>query len=80
VSVAERNGNILVTVIDDGKGVDQEVMQLRPESVGVGIGGMRQRVSELGGSLRLANANPGTIVEVVIPVRRAEQVKVPVSV
>ena len=80
VSVAERNGNILVTVIDDGKGVDLEVTQLRPESVGVGIGGMRQRVSELGGSLRLANANPGTIVEVVIPVRRVEQVKVPVSV
>jgi signal transduction histidine kinase len=80
VSVAERNGNILVTVIDDGKGVDQEVAQLRPDSVGVGIGGMRQRVSELGGSLRLANANPGTIVEVVIPVQRAEKAKVPLSV
>ncbi len=80
VSVAERNGNILVTVTDDGKGVDQEVTQLRPESVGVGIGGMRQRVTELGGTLRLSNANPGTIVEVVIPARRAEQVKVPVSV
>ena len=80
VSVAERNGNIQVTVIDDGKGVEQEVAQLRPESVGVGIGGMRQRVSELGGSLRLANANPGTIVEVVIPVRRVEQAKVSVSV
>jgi PAS domain S-box-containing protein len=80
VSVAEHNGNILVTVTDDGKGVDKEVMQLRPESVGVGIGGMRQRVTELGGSLRLSNANPGTIVEVVIPVRRVEQGKVPVSV
>ena len=80
VSLAERNGNILVTVIDDGKGVDQEVAQLRPESVGVGIGGMRQRVSELGGSLRLANANPGTIVEVVIPVKKTEQAKVPAGV
>jgi glucose-6-phosphate-specific signal transduction histidine kinase len=28
---------------------------------------MRQRVTELGGSLRLANVNPGTLVEVVIP-------------
>ncbi|MGB8063295.1 MAG: PAS domain-containing protein [Candidatus Sulfotelmatobacter sp.] len=79
VSVAERDGNILVTVTDDGKGVDQEVTQLRPESVGVGIGGMRQRVTELGGTLRLSNANPGTIVEVVIPARRAEAVKVPVT-
>jgi len=80
VSVAERNGNILVTVTDDGKGVDEDVTQLRPESVGVGIGGMRQRVTELGGTLRLSNANPGTIVEVVIPARRAEALKVPVTV
>lgn len=80
VSLAERNGNMLVSVIDDGKGVGQDVEQLRPESVGVGIGGMRQRVSELGGTLRIANANPGTIVEVVIPVKKAEQIKVPVNV
>jgi len=40
---------------------------------------MRQRVTELGGSLRLANANPGTVVEVIIPARRFEQLKVPVN-
>jgi signal transduction histidine kinase len=39
---------------------------------------MRQRVTELGGSLRLANANPGTIVEVVIPTIRHGQFGVPV--
>jgi hypothetical protein len=33
----------------------------------------------LGGSLRLANANPGTIVEVMIPVRRHDPVTVPIS-
>lgn len=76
VSLAERNGDILVCVIDDGKGVGQDVEQLRPESVGVGIGGMRQRVSELGGSLRIKNANPGTIVEVVIPVKKHIKVSV----
>src|SRR6202045_3711235 len=70
ISLNENNGRITVTVRDDGKGIEEQVIQLRPESVGVGIGGMRQRVSELGGSLRLANANPGTIVEVVIPSRR----------
>jgi len=70
VSVIEREGRILLTVRDDGKGIEEQVIQLRPDRVGVGIGGMRQRVSELGGSLRLANANPGTIVEVVIPSKR----------
>ena len=67
ISVAQTEGQIMVTVSDDGKGIEEQVVQLRPDSVGVGIGGMRQRVTELGGRIRLANANPGTIVEVVIP-------------
>ncbi len=79
VSVIDKDGSIVVTVRDDGKGIEEEVVLLRPESVGVGIGGMRQRVNELGGSLRLANANPGTIVEVKIPVKRAESVRTPVG-
>ncbi len=78
VSLATKGGNILVTVRDDGKGIDEQVIHFRPESVGVGIGGMRQRVTELGGNLRLANANPGTIVEVVIPTVRHEELGIPV--
>ena len=73
VSLTGGEGNFVVTVRDDGKGIEEQVIQFRPESVGVGIGGMRQRVTELGGRLRLANANPGTIVEVVIPSRQQEQ-------
>lgn len=80
ISLAENNGNIRVTVADDGKGIEEQVIQLRPDSLGVGIGGMRQRVSELGGSLRLSNANPGTIVEVVIPSQRHEKRRLPVPV
>jgi len=72
VSISEGDGRVLVRVRDDGKGIEEQVIQLKPESVGVGIGGMRQRVAELGGKLRLANVNPGTLVEVVIPSRRQE--------
>jgi PAS domain S-box-containing protein len=78
VTLISKDGNIVVTVRDDGKGIEEQVIQLRPESVGVGIGGMRQRVTELGGSLRLANANPGTIVEVIIPAVRQDSRGVPV--
>jgi PAS domain S-box-containing protein len=78
VSLVQKNQSIFVTVRDDGKGIEEQVIQLKPESVGVGIGGMRQRVTELGGSLRLANANPGTIVEVVIPTARQEHPGTPV--
>jgi signal transduction histidine kinase len=42
-------------------------MELRPDSVGVGIGGMKQRAKEFGGELRLTNAHPGTLVELLIP-------------
>jgi PAS domain S-box-containing protein len=81
VRLVEQNGNITITVRDDGKGIEDGVIRLHPESVGVGIGGMRQRVAELGGSLRLANASPGTgtIVEVVIPTHRHESVTETVS-
>ena len=75
IRLMENDGRITVTVRDDGKGIEDQVVNLRPESVGVGIGGMRQRVTELGGSLRLANAHPGTIVEVVIPSQRHEKLR-----
>ena len=62
------NGNGLrLTVRDDGKGVPEEITQLRSGSIGVGIGGMRERVREFGGQLRVANAVPGTLIEVSLP-------------
>jgi two-component system NarL family sensor kinase len=67
ISLTQNNGQIVVAVRDDGKGIGQNIVELRPESVGVGIGGMKQRAKEFGGALRLVNANPGTLVELTIP-------------
>jgi signal transduction histidine kinase len=65
----ERKGSeIGVTVRDDGVGVPEEIMEFRPDSIGVGIGGMRQRIKELGGELMLRKAHPGTVLEVVVPI------------
>ena len=64
----ERKDNkITVSIQDDGIGIPEDISQFRPDSIGVGIGGMRQRVKELGGELVLRKANPGTLVEVTIP-------------
>lgn len=63
---------VSLAVHDDGKGVSTEVAEFRPGSVGVGLAGMKQRITELGGKLRLANAEPGTVVEVVVPIKTAE--------
>jgi PAS domain S-box-containing protein len=67
ISLIEKDGFIVVGVRDDGKGIGKNVAELRPESVGVGIGGMKQRAREFGGELRLSNAQPGTLVELRIP-------------
>jgi signal transduction histidine kinase len=67
VTLAQNNGSISVSVLDDGKGIEPKVAELRPDSVGVGIGGMKQRAKEFGGELRLSNAAPGTLLEIVIP-------------
>jgi signal transduction histidine kinase len=54
-------------VRDDGKGIAKTVAEFKSSSIGVGIGGMRQRVKEFGGVLRMENTNPGTRVEITIP-------------
>ena len=67
MSLHQKDGSIVVSVLDDGKGIDERIAELRPEKVGVGIGGMKQRALEFGGELRLSNANPGTLLELIIP-------------
>lgn len=67
VSIDHSDGLVTVKVSDNGKGLREDILTLRSSSVGIGIGGMKQRVEELGGTLRLANASPGAIVEAVIP-------------
>jgi signal transduction histidine kinase len=67
IRLEERDGQLILIVRDDGRGIKSGVVECRPESIGVGIGGMRQRVKEFGGVLRLENCNPGTLLEVIIP-------------
>src|SRR5580692_4999800 len=68
VTVVKDDTQVVGTVRDNGKGITDGVMQGRPDRIGVGIGGMRQRVKEFGGDLRIGNANPGTFVEVTVPI------------
>jgi signal transduction histidine kinase len=72
VGLLKSENHIVVTVQDDGKGVAEHIIEFRPGSIGIGIGGMRQRVKEFGGEVRLRNSNPGTLVEVMIPISSAE--------
>jgi len=69
ITLSQNEGMIVVAVRDDGKGIGKRIAELQPDSVGVGIGGMKQRAKEFGGELRLTNAHPGTLVELMIPCR-----------
>jgi len=71
VQLTKRDTEIMLRIRDDGKGISNETLGLRPGSVGVGISGMKQRVKELGGDLQLRHGAPGTIVEVTIPIQTA---------
>jgi len=67
VTLAETQSRLVFSIRDNGKGISDKVTEFRPDRIGVGIGGMRQRVKELGGEFQIVNANPGTVVEVAIP-------------
>jgi signal transduction histidine kinase len=71
VTLVRDDVQVVGTVRDNGKGITDGIMEGRPDRVGVGIGGMRQRVKEFGGELRIGSANPGTVVEVTVPIEPA---------
>lgn len=67
ITLTQRGVQTIVMVKDDGRGVSTDVAELHPDSLGVGIRGIKQRAREFGGELRITNSNPGTVVEVTIP-------------
>jgi signal transduction histidine kinase len=69
VRLEEQDGRVSVSIIDNGKGLSEDLVALRPGSYGIGIIGIKQRVQDHGGLLVLRSANPGTVVEVSIPIK-----------
>jgi signal transduction histidine kinase len=62
---------IILEITDTGKGIDPERLQKRRYGVrglGVGITGMRERVRQLGGTLEIEPANPGTLIRATFPI------------
>jgi PAS domain S-box-containing protein len=65
---------IRLDVEDNGKGIDQEMRAkiASGASVGVGMRGMRERITSLGGRVIVDSGQSGTSVVVVLPVARKE--------
>jgi signal transduction histidine kinase len=65
VRLGKENGNMILEVRDNGKGIDDEQLSARTS---LGILGMRERVLLLGGTLTISGSSgKGTTVRVLIP-------------
>lgn len=68
----ELNGAVAVLEVRDyGQGIESEVLQkfhANGAGTGMGLAGIRERASELGGKVKMERANPGTRLDASIPV------------
>jgi signal transduction histidine kinase len=74
VELAATAEHLRLRVIDQGKGIGTDLERdptTDPAIFGLGIRGIRERVLQLEGQLRIKNLRPGTLVEVIMP-RRME--------
>jgi signal transduction histidine kinase len=63
---------IEMQVSDQGRGMDQSTMDRRGSAgtrLGVGILGMRERMTQLGGRLEVESSSSGTTVRAIIPLK-----------
>jgi signal transduction histidine kinase len=77
VSLAYGSGYIRLTVEDEGKGISKELLSRlqedRTQAAGVGLSGMRERVRELGGELKIESSLKRTALTVTIPIEVESQ-------
>src|SRR3954452_14135835 len=74
ISLHADAGGASLTIRDEGCGIPAEILKNMEEgggNIGVGIGGMRERARQLGGAIGIRRANPGTAVEVSLPVLKS---------
>lgn len=68
ISLAPRDGTITLEVQDYGKGFPTETLDGSARgTLGVGIGGMRERLRQLGGTLEIRSDKSGTLVRAKLP-------------
>jgi len=68
VELTHSDSQVVLRIRDNGKGIREEIVRFQPGSIGVGIAGMRQRVKEFGGQVRLQNTGEGSLIEAVFPI------------
>ena len=77
ISLQQQAGHILLEIRDEGKGIPGEVLSNveRGCSSGVGLRGMRERVKNLGGELKISSVGKGTQIRVIIPLASSQHAR-----
>lgn len=68
VRILCREGHVKLTVADDGTGIPPDVLKKFRDGAapGIGLAGMRERLAEFGGEIRVESSSRGSVVEAVI--------------
>jgi signal transduction histidine kinase len=75
VGITVAGGRVRLSVADDGRGPPADGVEHLEREGHMGLAGMRERISALGGSVRFgASRERGAALEVVVPVDGAREV------
>jgi len=71
IRIQQEDSRLVVQILDRGKGIPREKQRELAASgrTGVGFGGMRERVRQLGGTLDVQSDETGTVVSAILKVR-----------
>jgi signal transduction histidine kinase len=71
IDVEVEAGMVTLAVRDAGRGIPEEVLERFRETgtAGIGLAGMRERVADMGGELRVESNKKGTVMMAAIPLR-----------
>lgn len=67
IEIHQLGDRVIIRVRDFGKGMDTNVSGSQPVSIGVGIAGIRERLKQFGGDLKITRMEPGTLIEAIMP-------------
>ena len=72
IDVQSSDHSVVLVVSDDGCGLTSESLRLfrQGSAGGIGLGGMRERISELGGSLEVQSGPAGTEIRATLPTHK----------
>jgi signal transduction histidine kinase len=74
IHISRSNGTLLLEVADNGKGIPADKLaEIQLKGTGVGIRGMRERVAQFQGEMKIESGAAGTKILVSLPLPGSQQ-------